>query len=379
MHGISITLMRYFGVQFLVSVTMVSMIVAGLVFLVDSIEMLRHYASKDKIDSLSAIGLSVLKLPSLVEKVLPFIFLFAAMWTFSKLTRSNELVVARASGVSAWQFLAPALAIAFILGLMNVFVFNPASATMLARYKIIEKSALHGEHSTMKIGRTGLWLREAVNGNHRVVHALDVDDRRDANPDQPFGSGEGDLRLLDVIIIQYEGQGRFESRIDAESAVLKGGAWHLANAWVSRAGQDAVFMETSDLKTTLSPRRIQESFAMPETLNIWELSEFIGTANAAGFSVHRHRFHWHALASKPFLFASMVFLAATFSLRISRMGGVVRLIMAGVLAGFGLFFISDVTGALGQSGLLPPTLAAYAPTAITALLGMTMVFHMEDG
>ena len=73
------------------------------------------------------------------------------------------------------------------------------------------------------------------------------------------------------------------------------------------------------------------------------------------------------------------FLAATFSLRLSRFGGVVRLLVAGVVAGFALFFVSDVAGALGQSGILPPALAAWAPTMVTALTGMTVLFHLEDG
>ncbi len=369
MPGISFTLMRYFGWQFLLGIGLVAAVVTGIIFMIDSVEMLRHHGSKEKVGAITSLGLSLLKLPNLFEKAFPFTFLFGAIWTFSKLTRSNELVVARASGVSVWQFLAPALVISGVIGLVVILVFNTASATMYARFKVIERTLLRGEHSTLNISRNGLWLRESRRGNHRVVHAVDVLD----------AEREEDLKLAGIIILEFEGSERFARRIDAKEAVLHDAAWQLDEAWVMASGGKPVFHEHLVLPTTLSPKRIQESFASPETLTIWELSDFIATARAAGFSVNRHRFHWHSLVSTPFFLAAMVFVAATFSLRMSRMGGVVQIIVAGVLSAFVLFFISDVAGALGQSGVLPPVLAAWAPTIVSALAGITLLFHLEDG
>ncbi|MGF1456416.1 MAG: LPS export ABC transporter permease LptG [Alphaproteobacteria bacterium] len=369
MTGISLTLMRYFGRQFLIGIGIVAAVVALLIFMVDAIEMLRHHASRDTISAATAIGLSLLKLPNIFEIAFPFTFLFGAMWTFTRLSRSNELVVARASGVSVWQFLAPALIISVSLGLFIIIFFNAASATMLARYKVLERTLLRGEQSTLQIGQSGLWLREVIEGDHRVVHARNISDARN----------DEDLTLFTVLILEFDGSNRFARRIDAEDAELRDTTWHLGGAWVSPADGQTKYHETLVLPTTLSPKRIQESFAKPETLTIWELSEFISAATDAGFAVNRHRFHWHALISKPFFLAAMVFVAATFSLRLSRMGGVVHLVVAGVVAAFALFFISDVTGALGQSGVVPPALAAWAPTMVSALVGMTMLFHLEDG
>ena len=38
-----------------------------------------------------------------------------------------------------------------------------------------------------------------------------------------------------------------------------------------------------------------------------------------------------------------------------------------------------MTEALGRSGILPTALAAIAPSAAAILLGMTLLFHEEDG
>ena len=46
---------------------------------------------------------------------------------------------------------------------------------------------------------------------------------------------------------------------------------------------------------------------------------------------------------------------------------------------FFLFFFLDVVSALGLRESIPIVLAAWAPAGISALLGLAMVFHLEDG
>ena len=55
------------------------------------------------------------------------------------------------------------------------------------------------------------------------------------------------------------------------------------------------------------------------------------------------------------------------------------MIVISALSGFGIYFFSDLTRALGQSGILPILLAATAPALASILIGMTLVFHQEDG
>ncbi len=133
------------------------------------------------------------------------------------------------------------------------------------------------------------------------------------------------------------------------------------------------------MPTTLTPARIQESFASPDTLSFWDLPGFIRAAQAAGFAATRYQLYLYTLLALPALFAAMVFMSASFSLRLARYGGMSRIILYSALAGFGVYFFGDVTQALGQSGVLPLPLAATVPAAAAILIGMTLVFHQEDG
>src|SRR5260370_21003401 len=73
---------------------------------------------------------SLFRVPQLLEKMMPFCILIGAMTCYLALSRRLELVVARAAGVSAWQFIAPALASSIMLGILATIAYNPMSANL---------------------------------------------------------------------------------------------------------------------------------------------------------------------------------------------------------------------------------------------------------
>ena len=60
--------------------------------------------------------IAALRLPYIAMQVLPFAVLLGGMLCFWRLTRSSELIVARAAGVSAWEFLAAPTLCALLFG-----------------------------------------------------------------------------------------------------------------------------------------------------------------------------------------------------------------------------------------------------------------------
>jgi lipopolysaccharide export system permease protein len=75
----------------------------------------------------------------------------------------------------------------------------------------------------------------------------------------------------------------------------------------------------------------------------------------------------------------MVFMAASFSLKLGREGGTARVILFSAACGFGVFFFQTLTTVMGHSGAIPILLAATAPALASILIGMTLVFSQEDG
>jgi len=364
MIGFTPTLSFYLARRFLGGIAFVFFVMAVLVLLVDSIELLRRAGGRDMGFGL-IFGMALLRLPLLAQKLLPFAALFGGILAFSRLARSNELIVVRAAGVSVWQFLAPALAVAFAIGTVEVAGVNPLSSIMAARYEQLEAKHLKGRASLLAFSSTGLWLRQADSYGQSVVHALRA-------------SGEG-RELREVIVFLYQGADRFVGRIDADTAVLEDGYWQLGPGQITRPDAPVERFQSYRLPTTLTLSEIQDSFAPPDTMSFWSLPRFIRALEAAGFSAVRHRLHWHSVLAQPVLLCAMVLIAATVSLRFSRSGHTGTLLGVGVAAGFLLYFVSDLVLALGMSNNLPVVLAAWAPTMVSLLIGLALLFHLEDG
>lgn len=361
------TLSIYVGRQFLVSFLMLFVLFVGLILLFDTVELLRRAASKPNVTVGLILEMSLLKLPRMAGQLFPFATLFGGMMTFWRLTRTNELVVTRAAGVSAWQFLAPALVIAAGIGIFQVSVFNPVSSVFLLRFDQLEARYLKGQTNLMAISPTGLWLRQANLDGQSVVHANTV-----------LQKGV-DVELRDVTIFAFRGADNFVERIQAGSGRLEDGFWHLRDVAIFKPEAPVDKRDQHLFETDLTIGKIQDSFASPETMSFWDLPGFIKTLENSGFSATRHRLYWHSLLASPLLLCAMVLIAATFTLRHARRGGMLFVISGGVLTGFLLFFFSDLVYALGLSDSIPVVLAAWSPSGISTLLGLAMLLHLEDG
>lgn len=358
------TLYKYLAIQFFVGVMIVYGAFLMLAFSIDIVDLINRTAGRN-ITTGVIIGMALLQLPDLGQKLLPFSVLLGGVFAFARLSRSQELVATRAAGVSAWDFLAPPITVALALGAFAVMVFSPLSSRMLAQFAALEAKYIRGEESQLAVSINGPWLRQGDEKQQSVIHALRVTDQG--------------RRFEDVVVFLYGASDHFLGRIDASAAALQPGRWQLSDAWVSDLDGHPKHYASYDLPTTMTQKQIQESFAPPETLSFWALPGFIRAAQNAGFSATRYELYFYTLLALPFLFVAMVFMGASFSLRLGRGGGLGRVILISALSGFGVYFFAKLTQSLGQSGILPVLLASTAPALASILIGMTLVFHQEDG
>jgi lipopolysaccharide export system permease protein len=129
----------------------------------------------------------------------------------------------------------------------------------------------------------------------------------------------------------------------------------------------------------LTPEQARESFATPETVPFWQIPMYIDMAEHAGLVAAGYRLQYQRLLARPFLLAAMVLLASAVSLRFFRFGGVQKMILSGVAAGFLLYVLSKVTEDLSKAQLMPPLAAAWLPVLFPGLTGFVALLYQEDG
>lgn len=358
------TLSRYFGRRFLLTTLTVFGSILLLIILIDFIELARKADDARNISTLTLAQISLYRVPQIAERILPFCILIATMSCYLSLSRGLELVVARAAGMSAWQFLAPAVILALLIGAFATTVYNPVSATLHERAKHLEADAF-GRNSPALQDSGAFWLRQRGDDGQSIIGAANT-------------RNQG-MSLSGVTVFTFDAENRFKDRIEAREAELEPGAWRLSEARIYSLSAPVRVEASYSLSTTLTAAQVRESLSTPETVPFWQLPAYIESARSAGVSSAGYRQQYYKLLAQPFLLAAMVLLAAAVSLRFFRFGGVQRMVLSGVVAGFLLYVLSKVTEDLSRAEVMHPATAAWLPVLVGGFTGLLALLHQEDG
>lgn len=356
---------RYLALHFLRMFLIVMGVLLTIIYLFDTVEILRRAAGKDPIALSVAMQMALFKLPEVGQLILPFATLFAAMASFWWLSRRHELTALRSAGFSAWQFAAPLMACALLIGIVHVTIIHPISAAMLTRYQAMEANYLGQQRKLITLSQQGLWLRDFDKNGETIIHAGNIDIEN--------------WTLGDLIVFFFDEQGNHTGRMDARSVSLEPEFWSFKDATIFMPGAETQFYPFYNLSTDLTLADIQESFSDPDTISFWEMPSFIRTLQATGIESTNLRVYYHSLLSQPFLLMAMILLAATVSLRPPRFQRALFMVITGMSAGFGVFFLSSFLQALGGSQQLPVPIAAWSTAIIVLLAATTWLLNTEDG
>ncbi|HEY0122682.1 MAG TPA: LPS export ABC transporter permease LptG [Rhizobium sp.] len=357
------TLGRYFFARYIITTLWFFLGVTSLVYLIDFSETAGRLAGLPGYTVRIGLLMTAVRLPFIIQQTVPFIALFVGMTVLIALNRRRELVIARAAGISVWQFMTPFVVGAFCVGLLTMFALNPVAAWGQRQAETMEAD-LRGDPSyrnTLSIP----WLRQSDGKSDIIIGAKAV-----------LNNG---TTLMNVVFIHFDSQGNIVLRQDAQSAKLEDGYW-LLNSVVERApGEIPVHKNTTQVRTNLKQDFVSERLAQPETIAFYDLSNRIAIAKSFGISTKALETQFHSLLSQPFLLVAMTLIAATVSLKFSRFNQSRSVILGGILSGFVLYVVTVLVKAFGSSGVVPPFVATWIPVIVALAFGATILLHQEDG
>ena len=301
-----------------------------------------------------------LRLPLIVSRLIPFSVLIAALLTLISLSRNHELVVMAGAGVSQLKLIATFLPLAAVIAGAHFWIDDrlaPASMTALDAWEAA------GYSSARPAGGGGgevMWVR-AGNDIIRL--------RRD---------GLGDDRLGALSIFRRDGEGNLIERLDAAAAANDDGVWTLydvrrfdvaANSYTSAA--------RSAWAGSLLPSQISTLSSHPTMLSFSAVWRFVATPGYGSRPLYVYEIWLNRKLAVPFASLLMILLAVPLSQRFQRHGGAGATLALGIAIGFCFFVFDGFTLAVGEAGLLPPWIAAWAPTLAFAGIGAAIGFHGE--
>ena len=301
---------------------------------------------------------SLLRLPTYISTLLPVSSLIAGLWTVGVMYRQKELVAILNTGLSPFGLIRlvllgslPLVALQFLLDDRIV----PRSIQELQSWDWAESAPDYFSPKT----DGWLWLYSG----HDII--------RMENP-RPRSR-----TFSDVTIFRRDAEGLILERIDAPVARFTETGLML---------EDAVLQSAADASTRLLPSYrwlgridfdiVQMLSWAPADLSLSQLNQVIDNAGYGQRPVNIYRTWFNArlvAALQPLL---MLLLGMSLIPSYSRTGSFAWIFLMGITLGFGTFVLTGITTAMGEAGLLPPWLGAWAPVfALLALIARFLLQH----
>jgi lipopolysaccharide export system permease protein len=171
-------------------------------------------------------------------------------------------------------------------------------------------------------------------------------------------------------------------RVDAEKAIWQDGEWVFYDA-VERVFQSGELIETtrSDQRN-IALQEIPEDFhvvirTQAEEMPFYKLRRYIKKIESEGYDSTPYRVELHKKVSYPFLNIITAFLGIPFALRLPRIGGLAAAAGMSLVLGFTYWVLFAATVSIGQAGLLPPFVAAWAANILFGALGIYLLLRVE--
>ena len=359
-------LIYYLIKEFSISLFIFFSIFLSLIILSSYIEEILFFREKEISGNLfiKTFLLSLIKTPTLIINMSPFIFLFSGIFFYVKLLRSNEITPLSLSGFSKNFVTIVPSAYSFLLGVFIILFLTPV-ASSLSRYYETVKQNYSGNDNLLIMSNTGLWVKEKNNNETVIIRA-------DKIVSQNFKN------LKNITIYSFNDRGDLLKRIDTKKAKVQNKNWVLED--VKILDQNNINKNDKKLifKTDISLDNLKRFFSNSDTLSIWNINDEIKQVKERGYYGQELIITFNKYLSLPFLLSSMIILATFFTIKTGYQFNNFIYAFFGVMTGIFVYFLSDLSIAIGKSGKIPLIISVWVPVLVIMVFSIYSIVKEND-
>ena len=287
--------------------------------------------------------------PQWVYYVLPISALISTLVTIGLFTKTSELTVMKACGISLYRVSLPLFLFAMLWGGTLFGISETFLADANRRASELNRVIRGGSPEYVDI----LQRRWLMGGDGTIYNYGHFD------PAAVTLHGVTAYRFADD-------DWRLAERVFAGTAVHEA-AWQGRNVWARKFDDDRTpgpFETNARLPLTLAP---PEAFATErpdaERMNYRELGRYIGELSASGEDVVPLRVELQRKLSFPFVTLILTLIAVPFAVTMGRHGALSG-VGIGIVLALSYWVVISIFAAIGSAGMVTPLLAAWAPNVL---------------
>ena len=347
-------ILKYFAV-------IIAMVIA-IYLAVDFFEKIDDFMEADLPFSL-ALSFFFYKIPFIVAQIMPVGFLLAVLVAFGLMSKHNELIALKSSGVSTYYLLQPVLLLAVLFSLL-LFLLSEAIVpiSMDKANRIWLQEVRRGPAVASK--EKNIWIK----ADHMIAHIKYYNPAR---------------RTVFGITVNYFDNGfRLIRKIDAKEGTYRQENWQLQTVVEQNFTQESESIVTLHdhrlVKFNFLPKDLKRVVKKSEEMNFKELYTYIKKVESEGYDATAYRIDFYA----KFAFPLVCIIMGMIGSGISIAGRIREGLPIGVAYGIGIAFLYWIFYSfclsLGYGEMLPPWVAVWAANFVFFCAGIFLLLHTEQ-
>jgi LPS export ABC transporter permease LptG len=286
--------------------------------------------------------------PQFIYYVIPIGALVSVLVTFGLLSKTSELTVMKACGISLYRAALPLVALSLVwtlvlFGLEQEIMAraNRQAEILDAKIRKLPTKTFNPLNRRWVVARDGsIYHYKYFDSEQRVMHAVSI-----------YSPAEDAWRLT---------RQTFATRVEFR------GEWRAVNGWTqdflpTSAGKWQPFAERAIVMEP--PEYFETEQPIADLMTVAQLREHISDLRHSGFNVTPAMVELQRKIAFPFVTLVMTLVALPFGITMGRRGTLYGIGLAIVLT-LGYWLLFSVFLAIGRTGLLSPALAAWTPNII---------------
>ena len=338
------------------------LLIISLISFINLIEIARNL-SDDNQTLTNYLLLTLLKIPSVTNEVLPFVTIISISFLFRYLINNNELTSMRNIGYSIFDIFLPVAIYIFLFGFLNLILLNPISAKFEIQYdQILNKKNL--DQYSIKVSSNIMRIKnisDELGLNFIEIKKIDVNNMI-AN----------DIRILKLDDIT-------QKLIVAKSGKIKHRKFYLEKAKIFNITENK-FLEKSDLILDLNFSKENIINSIINYKNVPFYDYFNHTNILKKFNLYSSEISLYYLSQilNPFFLVMLGFVVLGFSAKFRRNENFFKILFIAILIGFIVFFLREIIFKLTLSYNINFFLSYGIIFMLPFLLGLYKVLQIEN-
>ena len=271
--------------------------------------------------------LSCLKIPSILNEILPFVIIISIAFLFRNLINNNELISLRNIGYSIFDIFTPIGISVFFVGLFFLIFINPLSSNFENKFqKILDKKdkSLY----SIKISNNEMWIKNKIDEDYYSFISISNIDLKD-------------MIAKNIKILKINGDKYV--LVKSKEGVFKENNFYLEDVYYySVSDEELTKLDKIDLKINFNKKNILNSITNYKYVPFYDYISHSNTLKKFNLYSKEIGLFYLSETLKPLFIVMLSFVVIGFSGKFRRNENFFKVLFLAILVGFIIFFLREI-------------------------------------